>query len=95
MLLLFVCLVLGVLVARFARPPAGIVHGINFWVLNIALSALVLELIPKVRFDSQLWFPIAAMWVTFFGARHRSTPPRCRLKPAAEKIPAGRPPPPA
>ena len=68
MLLLFVCLVLGVLVARFARPPAGIVHGINFWVLNIALSALVLELIPKVRFNSQLWFPIAAMWVTFFGA---------------------------
>jgi predicted permease len=68
MLLLFVCLALGVLVARFAKPPAGIVHGINFWVLNIALSALVLELIPKVSFDSQLWFPIAAMWVTFFGA---------------------------
>lgn len=68
MLLLFVCLVLGVLVARFARPPAGIVHGINFWVLNIALSALVLELIPKVHFNAQLWFPIATMWVTFFGA---------------------------
>lgn len=68
MLLLFVCLVLGVLVARFARPPPGIVHGINFWVLNIALSALVLELIPKVTFDLQLWFPIASMWVTFFGS---------------------------
>lgn len=68
MLLLFVCLVLGVLVARFARPPAGIVHGINFWVLNIALSALVLELIPRVQFNAQLWFPIVTMWVTFFGA---------------------------
>lgn len=68
LLLLFVCLVLGVLVIRFAKPPAGMVHGINWWVLNIALSALVLELIPRVKFDPQLWFPIAAMWLTFGGA---------------------------
>jgi predicted permease len=68
LLLLFVCLILGVLVARFARPPAGIVQGINWWVLNIALAALVLELIPKLKFDAQLWFPVAAMWLTFGGA---------------------------
>ncbi|HWU76248.1 MAG TPA: AEC family transporter [Rhodanobacter sp.] len=68
LLLLFVCLILGVLVARFARPPAGMVHGINYWVLNIALSALVLELIPRVRFDPQLWFLIVPMWITFGGA---------------------------
>ena len=47
MLLLFVCLILGTLVARFAKPPAGIVPGINWWVLNVALPALVLELIPE------------------------------------------------
>ncbi|HXD37918.1 MAG TPA: AEC family transporter, partial [Rhodanobacter sp.] len=64
MLLLFVCLILGVLVARFARPPAGIVQGINWWVLNVALAALVLELIPKLEFSAQLWFPVAAMWLT-------------------------------
>lgn len=68
LLLLFFCLVLGVLVARFAKPPAGMVHGINYWVLNIALSALVLELIPKVRLDPQLWFLIVSMWITFGGA---------------------------
>jgi predicted permease len=68
MLLLFVCLILGVLVARFAHPPAGIVPGINWWVINVALPALVLELIPKVKFDPQLWFPVAAMWLTFGGA---------------------------
>lgn len=68
LLLLFVCLILGVAVARFARPPAGIVQGINWWVLNIALAALVLELIPKLKFDAQLWFPVAAMWLTFGGA---------------------------
>ena len=68
LLLLFVCLVLGVLVARFAKPPAGIVHGLNWWVINVALPALVLVLIPRVRLDPQLWFPVAAMWLTFFGA---------------------------
>jgi malate permease and related proteins len=68
MLLLFVCLILGTLVARLAEPPTGIVQGINWWVLNVALPALVLELIPKVRFDPQLWFPVAAMWLTFGGA---------------------------
>lgn len=68
LLQLFTCLVLGALVARFARPPAGIVHGINWWVINIALPALVLALVPKVKVDTQLWFPVAAMWVVFFGA---------------------------
>lgn len=68
MLLLFVCLVLGVLVARLAKPPAGMVHGLNWWVINIALPALVLELIPRLKFDPQLWFPVAAMWLTFGGA---------------------------
>jgi len=68
LLLLFVCLAMGALVRRFAQPPAGIAHGLNWWVLNIALPALVLELIPQVRLDAQLWFPVAAMWLTFFGA---------------------------
>lgn len=67
MLLLFVCLALGVMVARFARPPSGMVHGLNWWVINIALPALVLELIPKVKPDPQLWFPVATMWVVFVG----------------------------
>lgn len=68
MLLLFVCLILGTLVARFAKPPAGTVQGINWWVLNVALPALVLELIPRVKFDPQLWFLVASMWLTFGGA---------------------------
>ncbi|HET7662788.1 MAG TPA: AEC family transporter, partial [Rhodanobacteraceae bacterium] len=43
LLMLFACLVLGVLVARFARPPENMVQGLNWWVLRIALPALVLE----------------------------------------------------
>ncbi len=68
LLLLFVCLMLGVVVRRWAQPPAGIVHGLNWWVLNIALPALVLELIPRLKLDATLWFLVATMWLTFFGA---------------------------
>ncbi len=68
LLLLFTCLLLGVLVARRAKPPSGMVHSINWWVINVALPALVLELIPRIELDARLWFPVTAMWVTFFGA---------------------------
>ncbi len=68
LLILFVCLGLGALSARYAHPPAGIVQGINWWVLNIALPALVLALIPQVHFDRHTWFPVATMWLTFFGS---------------------------
>lgn len=68
LLILFVCLALGMLCRRFVALPEGIVPGINWWVLNIALPALVLALVPKVTVDAQLWFPVAGMYVTFFGA---------------------------
>jgi predicted permease len=68
LLLLFTCLLLGALARRLAPPPAGTVAALNWWVLRVALPALVLDLIPRVRPELQLWFPVAAMWVTFFGA---------------------------
>lgn len=68
LLLLFACLVLGIVVARWAKPPAGIVPGVNWWVIHVALPALVLDLIPQVKFDTQLWFPVAAMVIVFGGA---------------------------
>jgi predicted permease len=68
LLLLFTCLLLGAAVARWARPPAGLAQQLNWWVLNIALPALVLDLIPRIRFDPQLWFLPVAMWLLFLGA---------------------------
>jgi len=44
------------------------VASLTWWVLNVALPALVLELIPRVTFDPQLWFLVASMWLTFAGA---------------------------
>jgi malate permease and related proteins len=68
LILLLTCLLLGVAVRRWAKPPAGIVPGINWWVINVALPALVLDLIPHVAFNPQLWFPVVSMGVVFFGA---------------------------
>ncbi|GLQ51075.1 AEC family transporter [Dyella flava] len=68
LLLLFACLALGIVVARRANPPVGIVPGINWWVIYVALPALVLDLIPHVAFNAQLWFPVVAMAIVFAGA---------------------------
>jgi predicted permease len=48
--------------------PQGLTGSLNWWVLNIALPALVLELIPRVHFEAQLWFLPVAMWLVFAGA---------------------------
>jgi malate permease and related proteins len=66
--LLLGCLALGALVARFARPPLGLAQGLNWWVIHIALPALVLELIPRLRFDLQFWFLVVSQWFVFVGA---------------------------
>ncbi|HEX7339067.1 MAG TPA: AEC family transporter [Rhodanobacteraceae bacterium] len=68
LLMLFACLVLGFLVARFARPPDNMVNALNWWVLRIALPALVLELVPKLDFAADLWFAAAPVWIGFLGA---------------------------
>jgi predicted permease len=68
LLLLVVCLALGVIVARTARPSPVLAQSLNWWVLNVALSALVLHLLPKVEFDWHLWFLVASMWFVFVGA---------------------------
>jgi predicted permease len=67
-LLVFLCFTLGIVAARFARTPPGMVQGLNWWVLNVALPALVLDLIPRMHIDWQLWFLIVPMWFVFLGA---------------------------
>src|SRR5258706_10113534 len=46
----------------------GLAQGLNWWVINIALPALVLELIPQLRFDPQLWLLVVSQWGVFIGA---------------------------
>ena len=61
------CLALGYLVAHLGKPPQGLSQNLNWWALNIALPALVLELIPGVSIDAHLWFLPVAIYVVFLG----------------------------
>lgn len=66
--LLGTCLVLGMLAARYLRPPPGLSHSLNWWVINVALPSIVLELIPRMHPDWHLWFLAASQWFVTFGA---------------------------
>jgi malate permease and related proteins len=66
--LLVVCLVLGALVARAADVPRAMPAAINFWVLNVALPALVLVQVPRLPLDAALLFPALAPWAVLGGA---------------------------
>ncbi len=68
LVLLFTCLALGFVIAHVARPPAGLAQALNWWVINIALPALVLNVIPRIHFEPQFWFLTAANWLVFVGS---------------------------
>lgn len=67
-LLLVVCFGLGVIVARVGKPAAVFAQSLNWWVINVALTALVLQLVPKIAVHVHLWFLPASMWFVFLGA---------------------------
>jgi predicted permease len=67
-LVLIVCLLLGFAAARFLHVPDGTPAAINFWVLNIALPALVLVQVSRLQFDAALLFPAIAPWFVAIGA---------------------------
>ncbi|MEO6699708.1 MAG: AEC family transporter [Paraperlucidibaca sp.] len=68
LLLIPTCLLLGFIVARVASPPKDMVPALNWWVIQVALPALVLELIPRLSFTIDLWFLIVSQWLVFIGA---------------------------
>jgi len=67
-LLLMLCLSLGALMARILRLPEGLAPSINFWVLYVALPALVLDQIPQLHIDATLAFPALVPLIPIGGA---------------------------
>ncbi|MGH8443929.1 MAG: AEC family transporter [Solimonas sp.] len=66
--LLVACLLLGIAVARYAHPPIGLAPGLNWWLINVALPAMVLELVPRLHFDLHMIYLVLSQWLVFFGA---------------------------
>lgn len=65
LVLLLACMALGVVVARLGQPPPALAQGLNWWVVNLALPALVVSIVPRLVLSADLWFPVAAMWLVF------------------------------
>lgn len=65
--LLLTCLLLGVVIARLTNPPPALADSLNWWVINIALPALILVLVPQIQLDSSLWFLVVSQWLVFLG----------------------------
>lgn len=63
--LLLTCLLFGVLAARYMRPPIGLAPSLNWWLINVALPAMVLELVPKLQFDPRLIYLAVSQWLVF------------------------------
>jgi predicted permease len=68
LLLPILCLLLGVVVGVLRRPPPALAAGLNWWVLNIALPALILAEVPRVHLGAQLWFLTASLWLVLVAA---------------------------
>ena len=63
--LLISCLALGAVVARGLRPPIGLAPNLNWWLINIALPAMTLELGAQMRFDGHMLYLIVSQWLLF------------------------------
>lgn len=68
LLLLTACMLGAALVARRGSAPAGLINSLNWWVINIALPATILELVPGLRFSSDLWFLVLPEWLGYAAA---------------------------
>ena len=68
LILLTVCMLGTALLARRgpgAPVPPALAEGLNWWVINVALPATILELVPGLRFEAGLWFLVLPQWLGY------------------------------
>lgn len=67
-ILLFGCLVLGVLLQRVRNFPANSALVLNQFIIYISLPALALYFIPEVKLDHTVLLPVGVAWICFAGS---------------------------
>ena len=45
--------------------PPGLATSLNWWCLNIALPALVLDVLPRLQLHANLWLLVAPQWLLY------------------------------
>jgi len=64
-ILIFVCLLVGVLLQKVKRLPNNTYKRLNYIVIYFCLPSLALFYIPKIELDTKLLYPIAVTWISF------------------------------
>ncbi len=64
-ILLFLCLLLGVLLQRVKQFPVNAHHTLNQFVIYVSLPALALYYIPKITLSLSLLYPLGIAWLGF------------------------------
>ncbi|NMH29301.1 AEC family transporter [Flavobacterium silvaticum] len=64
-LLLFLCLISGVILRRFKTFPPNAHLVLNQFVIYFSLPAVALYYIPKIRISSELLYPLGVGWLSF------------------------------
>lgn len=64
-ILIFVCMLSGVILQRVKVFPANSFVVLNQFVLYISLPAMALYYIPKIEVSTKLLFPLGIGWITF------------------------------
>ncbi|MHC2991123.1 transporter [Pontibacter sp. HJ8] len=67
-ILLFLCLIIGVLLRRVPAFPATSPIVLNQFIIYISLPALALYAIPEVELDRSVLLPVGVAWICFAGA---------------------------
>lgn len=67
-IMLFVCLLGGVLLKRFSVLPSNAHVTLNTFILYVSLPALSLLHIPEIQVSPTLLYPIAVAWIVFLSA---------------------------
>lgn len=63
LILLFLCLVLGVILKKSKIVPENFHTSLNAFVINISLSAFSLHYISKIELNSSVIYPVSVSWI--------------------------------
>ena len=68
LILLFVCLIIGIVLKKSKIIPENFHTSLNAFVINISLSAFSLLYISKIELNSSVIYPVLVVWIGIFAA---------------------------
>jgi len=67
-IIIFIAIAIGILFRKYKNLPKDSHRVVNLWIVNVALPAIALRYIPKMKWNWDLMLIIATPLIIFFGA---------------------------